>query len=406
MTKNVESEPWRGLPGEVADLIEPELPAVIAEILETIGREVPEYARPLEGDFGRGLRTGVGEALLQFVALVRNPEAGRGQGRQVYRALGRGELRQGRTLDSLQSAYRVGARVAWRRISAAGRSAGLDAEVLSQLAESIFAYIDELSADSVEGYAEAQSELVDARRRHRQDLADLLVAEPAPEEGELRAAVRAAEWPLPRTVAAIACPEAELGRLTRRLPPEALGATVDDLGCILMPDPSGPGRGSALAAAVGDGPAASLGPSGRPADLSASWSLARRALRAALAGALQPTGLVVADEHLGELLLFEGRDIGRRIIARRLSPFETLTAGSRRRMLETALAYVRHQGSARGMAESLHIHPQTARYRIARLRELLGPQLDDPDARLELEVALRLAAAPARQGPEDDVPDR
>jgi DNA-binding PucR family transcriptional regulator len=35
------------------------------------------------------------------------------------------------------------------------------------------------------------------------------------------------------------------------------------------------------------------------------------------------------------------------------------------------------------------VHPQTARYRRTRLRELLGDQLDDPDARFELELALR-----------------
>jgi DNA-binding PucR family transcriptional regulator len=29
------------------------------------------------------------------------------------------------------------------------------------------------------------------------------------------------------------------------------------------------------------------------------------------------------------------------------------------------------------------------RYRLARLRELLGDELDDPEARLELELALR-----------------
>ena len=56
------------------------------------------------------------EALGQFVALIRDPDADRTQGHEVYRALGAGELRQGRTLDSLQAAYRVGARVAWRRM--------------------------------------------------------------------------------------------------------------------------------------------------------------------------------------------------------------------------------------------------------------------------------------------------
>src|SRR5664279_5393183 len=138
-TELLDSEPWRGLPGEVADLIEPELAEITGEILATIAREVPEYARPLEGRFGRGVRTGVGEALLQFVALIRDPEPGRDPGREVYVQLGRGEQRQGRTLDSLQAAYRIGARVAWRRIAAAGREANLEAEPLTLLAEAIFA---------------------------------------------------------------------------------------------------------------------------------------------------------------------------------------------------------------------------------------------------------------------------
>jgi DNA-binding PucR family transcriptional regulator len=59
-------------------------------------------------------------------------------------------------------------------------------------------------------------------------------------------------------------------------------------------------------------------------------------------------------------------------------------------MKATALAYVQHHANAAAMARALHLHPQTARYRIARLRELLGDQLDDPDARFELEAALRL----------------
>lgn len=62
---------------------------------------------------------------------------------------------------------------------------------------------------------------------------------------------------------------------------------------------------------------------------------------------------------------------------------------ARERMRETALAHVRHGGNSVAMAADLHVHAQTARYRVARLRELLGDQLDDPDARFELEIALR-----------------
>jgi DNA-binding PucR family transcriptional regulator len=41
------------------------------------------------------------------------------------------------------------------------------------------------------------------------------------------------------------------------------------------------------------------------------------------------------------------------------------------------------------VAKALHVHPQTVRYRLARLRELFGSRLDDPDGRFELELALR-----------------
>jgi len=372
-------------------VIEPELPAISEEILATIAREVPEYARPLEGSFGRGIKTGVTEALRQFVALIRDPDADRASGREVYIALGRGELVQGRTLDSLQSAYRVGARVAWRRVAAAGRRAGLQAEVLSLLAESIFAYIDRLSADSVEGYAQAQSEQEGERQRRRRALAELLLREPPTEEADLRAASRAAGWPLPRRAAALACPEEELGRLRRRLPADALVASVEGTGCAIVPDPEGPGRGEELSRAA-EGSSTALGPPGGREELAASWALARAALRAREGKALAAEGLLAVDEHLGELLVAEARPITERIGARRLASLDELTDKARARMEETALAYLQRQGNAAAIARALHLHPQTVRHRLARLRRLLGEQLDDPRARFELEAALRARA--------------
>src|SRR3954453_7140026 len=111
--RTLEQEPWGRPEPSVAALIEPELPALRDEIRAVIAEEVPEYARPLEGNFGRGLRLGVDEALRQFARLVADPEVGRAHSGEVYRGLGRGEIGEGRTLDSLQAAYRVGARVAW-----------------------------------------------------------------------------------------------------------------------------------------------------------------------------------------------------------------------------------------------------------------------------------------------------
>ena len=390
MTSSPGTEPWRALPAEVADLIEPELDATIDEILATIAREVPDYARPLEGSFGRGVRTGVSEALRQFVELVRSPSGERGPGREVYARLGAAELREGRTLDALQSAYRVGARVAWRRLAAAATRAGVEPEVLSLLAESIFAYIEELSADSVEGYANARSRLEGEHRRRRAELVTLLVRDLPAAEPDLRALSETAGWRVPRTAAALACDEERLERLAARLPIDAVTAVLDGVGCAIVPDPDGPGRPRELDLAVEGAKArAALGPTGPPGALGASWSLARATLRGVEARAIDAPGLVRVEETLTELLLFENGALVERLAARRLGAFDALTPKARRRMEQTALAYVQQQGNAAAMARALGLHAQTARYRLSRLRDLVGDAIDDPDGRFELELALR-----------------
>lgn len=384
LASRLDSEPWRGLPLEVADLIEPELPAITEEILATIAREVPEYERPLEGRFGRGIRLGVNQALLQFVALIREPDAGREPGREVYVELGRGEQRVGRTLDSLQAAYRVGARVAWRRIAEAGQRANLDPEPLTLMADAIFAYIDELSADSVEGYAEAQAAVEDLRRQRRQELVTLLLRQPPASAADVAATAAAAGWKLPRRLAAVACSDGDLGAIAGRAPVDALVTVLDGTGCLIVPDPAGPGRREEIERLAAKATLA-LGPTTEPSEAGRSWALATSLLGAAATG----SGLLRAEDHLADLLLAGNPTVTSLITVRRLAPLQNLTARARERMHETALAYVRHQGNAVAMAAELHVHPQTARYRIARLRELFGEDLDDPDARFELELALR-----------------
>jgi len=412
----LDDEPWRELPAEVADLVEGEIDPISTEILESIAHEIPEYQRPLEGRFGRGIRRGVEEALAQFVALIRDPDAGREAGREVYLALGRGEQRAGRTLDSLQAAYRIGARISWRRFADACRQAGVGAEPLALLAEAVFAYIDELAADSVEGFAQAQAEVEDLRRRRRRELIALLLADSPAEATDVAAVARAASWDVPAGLAAMACSEDALARITRRLPPEALATVIDGEGCVLLPDPEGPGRAEALARAAAEGTIA-LGPTVTPTAAGESWALALALRHADEAGAIsrteddsvtasgrgaalergrakggRPEAPLRVDDNLAALLLYESRELAGRIAAHRLAAFAELTPRARERMRETTLAHLRHDGNAVAMATAMHVHPQTARYRIARLRELLGDQLDDPDARFELQLALRAEA--------------
>src|SRR5207245_5648795 len=91
------------------------------------------------------------------------------------------------------------------------------------------------------------------------------------------------------------------------------------------------------------------------------------------------TGLLagVSDERLVE---FASRHLG------------TLTEHDRVRngnLVGTLKAYL-EEGEQQAAARRLRIHPNTLRYRLDRVREISGAELDDPETRLNLAVALRV----------------
>jgi DNA-binding PucR family transcriptional regulator len=68
-------------------------------------------------------------------------------------------------------------------------------------------------------------------------------------------------------------------------------------------------------------------------------------------------------------------------------------------MVETLAAWLDAHGEARPAADALHVHVQTVRYRLDRLREVLGDDaLNDPERRLERALALRVRSAAAARG--------
>lgn len=78
--------------------------------------------------------------------------------------------------------------------------------------------------------------------------------------------------------------------------------------------------------------------------------------------------------------------------ARWLARVDTAPARQRAWLIDTLRAWLDEQGSTTRLAHALTLHPQSARYRISRLRELYGDALDDPRARLELTLALQRRA--------------
>ena len=108
-------------PAEVAACCARCCPSCRAEIIEAVGT-VPAYSAPARG---RRSASGSGQASRRRCAtvLARSKPAGPVPRSDVYRRARAGaRCAPGRSLDALLSAYRVGARVAWRRVAAAGEA--------------------------------------------------------------------------------------------------------------------------------------------------------------------------------------------------------------------------------------------------------------------------------------------
>jgi hypothetical protein len=370
----------------ISDVLRPVLPEVADEIVTAIRAELPPYDAAFEGPYEQVIRDGVERALRRFVDTVESPGRADAADRQVNVALGRGEFRQGRGLDVLLAAYRLGARVAWRGFVAAGVDAGVPPTELYSLGEAVFAYIDGLSAEAAEGYAAEQSMQAGETQRLRRVLIRALVREPI-DEDEVRAAADAAGWALPNRIAALVSEEAS-ERIAGRIGADAVAARLDGQTVAFVPDVHAPGRMAQVALALGDRRGA-LGP--EVGWLQASVSLAR----ARLALDVVPGGFVRADEHLADLLLAADRKLGCELADRVLAPLDDAPESTREKLTETLQAWLDHQGRVEAVAQALDIHPQTVRYRLGQLRERLD-RLEDPDRRFELAVALRARRAARR----------
>jgi hypothetical protein len=278
---------------------------------------------------------------------------------------------------------------------------GLEPETLYRVGEAIFAYIDEISGESIEGYAAEQSALAGEEGRRREHLVRLLASDPPPSADVLRAAAEHAGWIAPARIAAIVVAGAAPERMAGRLGPGTVAAAIDEPAdgddsadrprhvLAFVGDPDGPGRRAMFAKAIGTWHAA-LGPSVAIDASARSAARARRALELRESGALPGDGLIIAEEQVAALLLHADAQLAAELAAARLAPLQELKAAARERLTATLRQWLDNQGRIDDTAQALGVHPQTVRYRLAQLRETFGPVLDDAAGRFELALALRV----------------
>ena len=375
------------------DLLRRRLPEVATHTIAAGTDEVPSYAGAFGGPMVENVENAVQMALAGFLRLA-------ARGRVVDQAqplspalegayaLGRGEARSGRSADALLSAYRVGARVAWRELAETAVTAGVPADMLADFAELVFAYIDELSAASVAGHADELETSGRVRQGYLDRLAfGILRGDPA---DALVAAAERADWTPPKTLTVVILPSAQVRPVQGLLDLRTLTSVgepanlPDELGVLLVPDVGGRARTRLMRTLTGR--AAVAGPA-RPW-LSASTSYARALRALELRSELGGDTTYDTEEHLADLVLAADREAVADLRARVLAPLADLRPATRQKLAETLRAWLLHQGRRDDVAAALFVHPQTVRYRMGQIRELYGDRLEDPTWVLALTVAL------------------
>ncbi|MFI7602113.1 helix-turn-helix domain-containing protein [Actinoplanes sp. NPDC049681] len=363
------------LPAAVRDRIRALRPVLRDRVLGTVRTVMSAQGRSLSGGQGRGLTLGVETAVDAFVEAVASPSHDLAASRAVFAELGRTEFREGHRVDALRAVLTVGGRDLWAFLV----TQDLPPEALYVLASALFGFLDMLAGAAAEGYLDEQD--ADARDWDtvRRRLITLLVQPDPPGDATLQAAADAARWPLPASVAVVSIESTDGERLARTAGNGTIATVIDDATRMVVPSPATPGRLAHLAAVLG-GRRAAVGPAVPLASARLSYRLSRRALRL-----LPGDGLMHCDDFLLELVTGWEPGLMDRFAARELAGAGEL----REPELATLHAWLREQGQVVAAAAALHAHPQTVRYRMRKIRRVFGAALDDPDARLRLQLALR-----------------
>jgi PucR C-terminal helix-turn-helix domain/GGDEF-like domain len=399
--------------GRILSSLLSDLSVLVDAAIEAMRAEIPAYAAQGEGFFEDVREQVAAHYRTKLTAFLEDrqvtlEEVGFIRGAAMRRA------RAGLALEDYINAFRVGEKVLWDAIVARAGEHPFGHEAALTLAAPLMRYVDFVTTHAAHAYVEFQQFALADADRERRDLLDLLVAGDLPAEGPLRALAQhhgiGAGTPM-----AVALATARGGGASE--PPHAARAAL-----------AAPGSPEIKAVVVA-----------RRGEIVAIWALGRRADIGAACDHLDH-----AYEHLrqegielaiGVSALAHGvedlprahqeareavervRETGGVAALPRLSPFDYLITRNdetARRLLDPELRRFLDEDRNRGgvlcqtirafaaadlrlreTAERLHVHPNTAQYRLRRIQERTKRNPRRIADLIELLVAIRLEP-PAR----------
>lgn len=382
------TRPWARVPPQMAEILRPVLPQAIDTVVESVEAEIPDYRADPDDPVRRGLLAGVNVALERLLDLLGTSDEALADAAELYDRIGAFEYRAGRPLEDVLSAYRVGATTTWRAFSKAVVAAGSTPRDVAALAEACFAYINEIAATSTAGYARAQAADAGARSRVRSQLIAALLAGDAHSAGTSELARRAG-WPVPESVVAVLLPSAMTDSTLARLNEvHAFVAADTEHGQVALCRAALDKKDKELLERILGMQRGSVGTLQPIAQAGDSLAHAHTLASYRDAWGLPASGITWADAHLPSLLVSADPGLGRTLSERTLRPLLELPEDRREPLLATLRWWLLLHGARGKVAEVMMVHPQTISYRMDRIRALIGEDLDRPNTRWAILLAL------------------
>jgi sugar diacid utilization regulator len=349
-----------------------------------------------------------------FLATARESRAPTAEELRRVAQLGVHQARGSQSVEPVLAAYRVAAKVAWSAILTAWRETReADPEALLVTANYVFTALDQVAAEVTKTYLAAREQHLHRGTRARTRFFHALVSDTFDSELALQKQALALNVQLAAGYRAIVLTllqgkaQAERGAemlqeatSSVELPARALTHVIDPTTLlVLWPDGGPPAEGlvSQLQAEselrwIGRAKPvvrAGLG-SYHPGlhGVSRSYLEAQQAIE--LGRRLRPEGGAHDyEEVLPYLVMTQNPLLAERYVRHHLGPLIDADSKSGGQMLPTLEAFLA-RGSVKEAAEALHLHRHTVIYRLDKLRQSLGFDLEDTYVRYRLQLALDL----------------
>lgn len=396
MTAQEEHSPGgeSGLPGRAHQELRSVVPVVRSDLWNLVDRTEKRLVSELPGyrDLPRGaLRSSIAgqfEYLLASILGEEHPVGGIGPSET-----GRSRAEQDVALHAVLEAYRITVAELWQDVQAAALAQGTDPKVVVKLAGEMFGRLEEVSRIAILAYQERSTELLIEREAERAATLEALFKGLLTGRDEIWRAAARLELPMQgRFIAVVAASQGAdplpdvYARLRRRglgsawrLTPDAKVGIVSlrehDVTAVLrVLEPLVSGR-------VGVSPVFT--------SLSATSQgvyLARLVMTSIAEG---DSGVQqLADSPLAALFA-ASPETSQMLVQSVLGDLLTLPEKVRDPLLETLDQWLEAKGSVADAAQALFCHPNTVRYRINRLEEVLDVELSDPRDLAEVTAAVQ-----------------